>query len=385
MKLVGLGITPIEYSKSGWPSVTSETLSHLAGNIKKEKYGPAYKHFGGGEEGKNACIAIDALSKYGSIETMIGSFLQPLQSMVDKDSRVHGSFNLNTETGRLSSRNPNLQNQPALDKDKYFVRKAFTCDDDHILIVSDYSQLELRVLAHMTNCKSMLDAFLLGGDFHSRTAYGMYDNIKEAVAQGKVRLETGPDTDPNIPTIKDVFASERKKAKVLNFSIAYGKTARGLSKDFGVSVQEAQETLNKWYRDRPEVKEWQEKTIQYAHQTGYTRTLMGRYRRLPHINSKSAGVRSHMERAAINTPIQGGAADIVMMAMLKVHHDERIKEKGYKMVIQVHDEIMMDGPEEYKDEVLKMVKDDMEHPFKNDLLVALTADANYAKTWYEAK
>lgn len=316
---------------------------------------------------------------------MIGSFLVPLQTMIDKEGRVHGSFNLNTETGRLSSRNPNLQNQPALDKDRYKIRKAFTCSDGNALIVSDYGQLELRVLAHMTQCKSMIEAFKLGGDFHSRTAYGMYDYIKEAVAQGKVCLETGENTDPNVPLIKEVYGAERRKAKVLNFSIAYGKTAQGLAKDFGVSVEEAKDTLERWYADRPEVREWQERTIQYAHETGYTRTLMGRYRKLTHINSKSAGVRSHNERAAINTPIQGGAADIVMMAMLKVHHDKRIKDLGYKMVLQVHDEIMMDGPDVNKDLALKYVIEDMEHPFKEPLLLDLIVDAKYAKTWYEAK
>ena len=161
---------------------------------------------------------------------------------------------------RLSARRPNLQNQPALEKDRYKIRQAFTADvkNGKTLVVADYGQLELRLLAHMTGCVSMLDAFERGGDFHSRTALGMYEHIQEAVDRGECLLEWkggGEEGDaPPVPLIKDMFAAERRKAKVLNFSIAYGKTAHGLAKDWKVSLREADETLNRWYRDRPEVK-----------------------------------------------------------------------------------------------------------------------------------
>lgn len=157
-----------------------------------------------------------------SIETMLNTFILPLQSVADAEQRVHCSLNLNTETGRLSSRNPNLQNQPALEKDVYFIRKAFMAKPGNILLVSDYGQLELRVLAHMTKCKAMIEAFRLGGDFHSRTALSMYDYIKEDIAKGTCLLEWDSSKgEPPAPLLKHKYASERRQAKILNFSLAY--------------------------------------------------------------------------------------------------------------------------------------------------------------------
>lgn len=177
------------------------------------------------------------------------------QALVDQNSRIHCSLNLNTETGRLSSRRPNLQNQPALEKDQYKIRDAFIASPGNTLIVADYGQLELRVLAHMTNCTSMIQAFESGGCFHSRTAVGMYEYIKQAVDSGDVLLEWdySKADRPPVPLVKDKYGSERRKAKTLNFSIAYGKTVHGLAKDWGITVEEAEKTLQAWYRDRPEV------------------------------------------------------------------------------------------------------------------------------------
>ena len=156
-----------------------------------------------------------------SIETMLNTFIIPLQQLADAESRVHCSLNLNTETGRLSSRNPNLQNQPALEKDVYYIRKAFMAKKGHILLVSDYGQLELRVLAHMTKCKAMIEAFRLGGDFHSRTALSMYDYIKDDVNNGTCLLEWDNSKGvPPAPLLKHKYASERRRAKILNFSLA---------------------------------------------------------------------------------------------------------------------------------------------------------------------
>ena len=157
-----------------------------------------------------------------SIETMLNTFIIPLQTVTDSNHRVHCSLNLNTETGRLSARQPNLQNQPALEKDIYFVRKAFIAEPGNTLLVSDYGQLELRVLAHMTKCKAMIEAFQLGGDFHSRTAMSMYDYIKEDVERGTCLLEWDfKKGDPPAPLLKHKYGSERRKAKIMNFSLAY--------------------------------------------------------------------------------------------------------------------------------------------------------------------
>ena len=392
--LVGLGIEPVQLTKGkGEAAVSVPVLQKLAGKLDTQppNYGLAYSHFASFSpesteaDGVDACKAFGELCRISALSTTLNTFIIPLQQQLDPDSRIHASLNLNTETGRLSSRRPNLQNQPALEKDVYRVRDAFAAPTGKRLIVADYGQLELRVLAHMTKCRSMLDAFSAGGDFHSRTAMGMYQYIREAVDRGEVVLEGDGSSGSPVSRLKDRYASERRKAKVLNFSIAYGKTARGLAADFGTSVDEAEATLNAWYADRPEVKAWQQRTIEEAHRSGYTRTLMGRYRLLKGINSRERALRGHMERAAINTPIQGGAADIVMMAMLKLHTHERFQQLGWQCILQIHDEVICEGPEESVEEAMDIVRTCMQQPFNRPLLVDLAVDAKAEQTWYRAK
>ncbi len=386
----GLGLTPVKFTKAGWPAVSADVLRELAGpdptDSTNPRFGTAYDALGGGQAGQEACCAIDSLCAMGSIDTMITNFIRPLQALSDENGRVHCSLNLNTETGRLSSRRPNLQNQPALEKDRYKIRDAFRASEGNLLIVADYGQLELRLLAHITNCTSMVDAFRVGGDFHSRTAMGMYPYVADAVKRGDVRLEEGASGENTSERLlKDVYSAERRKAKVLNFSIAYGKTAHGLSQDWGVSVKEAKEEIDAWYRDRPEVKKWQQQTIKRAHDLGYTRTLMGRYRMLPDARSRNRRARGHAERAAINTPIQGSAADVMMMAMLKLHKNERLRELGWEVILQIHDEVILEGPAESHEEAMAIVIDKMEHPFSTPLRVKLEVDAKCEKTWLRAK
>mmetsp|Transcript_10922 Transcript_10922/g.16369 ORF Transcript_10922/g.16369 Transcript_10922/m.16369 type:complete len:464 (+) Transcript_10922:550-1941(+) len=399
IQIHGLNLKPIDYTTSGWPAASGSVLRKLAGSPIVEKKnnkevvvgydGAAFEAFGGGTRGKKACEAINNLVEVGAISQLLDTFIIPLQHRCDEASRVHTSMNINTETGRLSCRSPNLQNQPALEKDRYHIRGAFCAKPKHKLIVADYGQLELRLLAHMTQCHSMIEAFRKGGDFHSRTALGMYPEVSNAVESGDVLLEwdyaAANGAEPDKPLLKDVYATERKRAKTLNFSIAYGKTAMGLAKDWAVSVKEAKRTLDLWFEDRPEVRAWQQRTIAEAKRTGYTRTLMGRYRLLPDINSRNRGFRSHSERAAINTPLQGGAADVVMMAMLKVHHDERLQTLGWKQLLQIHDELILEGPQESCEEALQRLKDIMAHPFEQPLLIDLVVDASIGDTWLEAK
>lgn len=386
--LSGQGMRGAGRTTTGAVSASGPVLAKLAGSPSSDppKWGTAYESYRGGEEGKNACRAIDALLKAGSIKTLLTTFIKPLQLRADENHRIHCSLNLNTETGRLSARNPNLQNQPALEKDIYKIRAAFAAPPGKTLLVADYGQLELRLLAHMTKCKSMISAFLEGGDFHSRTAIGMYPYIRKAIAEKEVLLEwDNSKGESPVPLVKDVYATERRKAKTLNFSIAYGKTAKGLAADWGVTFAEAQNTVNLWYADRPEVAEWQEKMRVYARKHGRVRTLMGRYRDLPEINSDARGLRHHAERAAINTPIQGGAADVVVQAMLNLHANDRFRELGWRLVLQVHDEVIAEGPAESVAEAQKILLECMEHPFKNPLLVPLSMDCNHANTWYDAK
>lgn len=390
--VTSLGMTPSKYTAGGAPSVTADVLRALAGDpfVDPPKYGTAYNFFGGGQEGHDACVALYSLTAIGSIDTMIANFLTSLQALCDHDSRVHGSINFNTETGRLSSRRPNLQNQPALEKDKYKIRKAFQASPGNKLIVADYGQLELRLLASMTNCVSMIEAFEAGGDFHSRTALGMFDYIQKKVDSGDVLLEWDySQGDPPKPMLKDEFASERRKAKTLNFSIAYGKTAHGLSQDWGVSIQEAESMLQAWYNSRPEVRKWQEDTKTIAKKKGYTRTLMGRYRDLPQAMGNNQKLVGHALRASINTPIQGGAADVAMMAMNKINSSEKLQRLGWILLLQVHDEVILEGPEETAEEAFKEVIQCMQEPWTIGLektSVPLLVDGSYQHdNWFEAK
>lgn len=386
--LTGLGIPSKIKSEKGKPSVNAVSIRELCGYPRHPKYptfGTAYEHFGKGEDGERTCLALDSLLQHGSITTLLETFIIPLQGHVDASSRIHCSLNINTETGRLSSRNPNLQNQPALEKDLYKIRNSFAAAPGKKLVVCDYSQLELRILAHLSSCKAMIDAFETGGDLHSRTAVAMFPYISEEVASGLLRVEEGDGRDERLPLVKDKYGSERRKAKMLNFSIAYGKTYKGLAQDWKVSDEEAKALLHRWYQDRPEVLQWQQTRIRAAREEGYAITLMGRRRRLPDMASPNISLRRHAERCAINTPIQGSAADIVMKAMLVIADHPRIQELGWKMVLQIHDEIILEGPENSAEEALQLIRQCMEHPFSKPLLVTLEVSGGIAQTWYQAK
>ncbi|KAH9621059.1 hypothetical protein KSS87_011840 [Heliosperma pusillum] len=435
------------YTASGWPSISGDALKALAGKVSAEyefsseasdlealdspqnskskgvdisAYGTAYAAFDGGHDGMEACHAIAALCEMCSIDSLISNFILPLQLLQfgkqclssccvlqgshvsGKNGRIHCSLNINTETGRLSARRPNLQNQPALEKDRYKIRQAFIAAPGKSLIVADYGQLELRILAHLADCKSMKEAFVAGGDFHSRTAMNMYPYIKEAVEQNEVILEWHPqpgEEKPPVPLLKDAYGSERRKAKMLNFSIAYGKTPMGLAKDWKVSVQEARETVDLWYRERQEVLRWQKARKKEALNQGCVHTLLGRARRFPSVDQGSSLQKGHIERAAINTPVQvafssvlvprwlGSAADVAMCAMLEIERNARLKELGWKLLLQVHDEVILEGPSESSAEAKDLVVECMAKPFhgKNTLSVELVVDAKCAQNWYAAK
>ncbi|KAJ4975247.1 hypothetical protein NE237_000353 [Protea cynaroides] len=432
---VGVELQTELFTASGWPSVSGDALKVLAGKVSAEydwiddvyesqpegndefppeqlvneveenratcvseenvdisNYGTAYAAFGKGKEGKEACHAVAALCELCSIDSLISNFIIPLQGchISGKDGRVHCSLNINTETGRLSARRPNLQNQPALEKDRYKIRQTFIAAPGNSLIVADYGQLELRILAHLANCKSMLDAFKAGGDFHSRTAMNMYPHIREAVEQNRVLLEWHPQPGEEkspVPLLKDAYASERRKAKMLNFSIAYGKTPVGLARDWKVSVKEAKATVDLWYRERKEVLKWQEERKKEAHTTQRVHTLLGRARRFPAMVHASNSQRGHIERAAINTPVQGSAADVAMCAMLEISRNAQLKKLGWKLLLQVHDEVILEGPMESAEVAKAIVVECMSKPFdgKNILQVELAVDAKCAQNWYAAK
>ncbi|XP_057547674.1 DNA polymerase I B, chloroplastic/mitochondrial-like isoform X2 [Amaranthus tricolor] len=416
---IGDSIQTDFFAPSGWPSVSGDALKAIAGKVSAEydfagdafedplvdeshnpgkkdvdlsAYGTAYDAFGRGKEGMEACHAIAALIEICSIDSLISNFILPLQGshVSGRNKRIHCSLNINTETGRLSARRPNLQNQPALEKDRYKIRQAFVAAPGNSLIVADYGQLELRILAHLADCKSMKEAFEAGGDFHSRTAMNMYPYIREAVQREEVFLEWHPQPGqekPPVPLLKDAFGSERRKAKMLNFSIAYGKTPIGLAKDWKVSVAEAKETVDLWYKERQEVLRWQEARKKEAAKHGCVHTLLGRARRFPSMAEASKPQKSHIERAAINTPVQGSAADVAMCAMLELDRNNQLKELGWKLLLQVHDEVILEGPSESAETAKAIVVECMSKPFngKNILTVELSVDAKCAQNWYAAK
>lgn len=349
--------------------------------------------------GQAGCIGL--MHRVRAVQTAkaLSTFLKPLQKNVCENSRVHTSMNLHTRTGRLSSRNPNLQQMPALLNDRFEVRQAIQAAPGMKFIIADYGQLDLRVLAHASGCKKMCAALSSGVDIHSNTAVGMYPEIQEAIANGTVALEE----TPGVACVKDKFPSQRRNAKAVNFGIAYGLTAIGLSEQLKVSRDEAQDMIDKWYIAYPGVISWQRETIKAGINVvgiPYVETPRGRRRQLPMLrgNGNVRGQRSShagkidfellsAQRQASNSPVQGGSADIVVEAMLKASKDKEINELGYKMVLQVHDELIFEGPEEHSQQALAAVRRVMEHPFLDDLefAVPLPVDAKAAQTWHDAK
>ncbi len=274
--------------------------------------------------------------------------------------RVHTSFNQTiTATGRLSSTDPNLQNIPVRTEEGREIRKAFIPrDNDHILLVADYSQIELRVLAHYSEDKGLVDAFKRGEDIHARTAAEVY----------------GVD-------LNDVTADMRRAAKTANFAVIYGVTAFGLAQQSELDVDEAKQFIDAYFERYPGIRQYIESTKQLARDNGYVTTLFNRRRYIPEINDKNFSVRQFAERTAINTPIQGTAADMIKVAMIKIH--EKMAKMRSKMVLQVHDELVFDVHKEELEEVKKIAKDGMEKAVK--LKVPVVVDLGVGESWLDAK
>lgn len=359
--------------------------------------------------GQEGCIGLHHKVKLAQLSKQVTGFLRPLSlpETVDSDSRLHTLLNIQTQTGRLTSSNPNLQQLPAVEKDPYQIRRAVRCSPGKSFIIADYGQLDLRTLAHATGCEKLRDALSGGGDIHSATALNMYENIQKAVSSGEVSL----DGSGGKPSVKDMFPSERRHAKTVNFGIAYGLTEKGLANQLDCTTEEAADMITKWFDAYPGVQAWKKQLVRKAIDDGlessllpYVSTFRGRRRHIRDLyecsrkdNPKRRKYVSKMndrdfrylaaERQAINSPVQGGSADIVVEAMLKADRDEELRKLGYVMILQVHDELIFEGPEEHEQQALKAVKRVMEHPFLDDLKfkVELPVDAKVAKTWHEMK
>jgi len=379
--LQGLGLQPpngFRTKLTRKPQVTMEALKALA-TEQAAKLGPE------GEE------ALAALVRRQEVEAVLSGFLRPLHSHV-ADGRVHAYMNLNTETGRLSCRQPNLMGEP-LGK-LVPLREAFAAAPGRSLVVADYGQLELRVLAHLADCKPMIELLSSGGDIHSQTAYQMFPEVREAVDAGEASLAESS----GAATVKDAFPEQRRRAKVMNFSVLYGKTSYTLALEWGVSQGEAEELIRAWYASFPEVRKWKAQAERAA-AAGASRTLLGRsrpvWRKLEQAESgQGAGkgqlrrrfqVKAHALRAASNSPVQGSAADIAIAAMLRMKESPRLRKLGYRQVLQVHDEVLLEGPEANAEEAVEEVVALMKNPLPFRLRVPLEVDARHAKTWQEGK
>jgi DNA polymerase-1 len=311
--------------------------------------------------------------------------VDPLIEKIVNGNRIHPSLSLDTSTGRLTCKKPNLHNPPNA-SDTLGLRAAFTAAPGNSLIVADYSQLELRILAHVTDCKSMISSLNAGGDYHSWTTYDMFPEVRNAVDSGECHVVSAKSN--GVVLVKSKFPSHRSKAKAINFSIAYGKCARSIAEEMDIELSEAEGLLERWYASKPEVAQWKQDTIFNARVSKKVRSILGRTRDIPHINKPAWKGRS--ERAAVNHCIQGSAADIAICAMLRIGNSPCLERMGFRLLMQIHDEFIIEGPSEFAEEAKAVLCDLMRNPFAEinpayRFKVELEVDAGIGKNWLEAK
>ena len=308
---------------------------------------------------KNPIVAL--ILDYRGLKKLLSTYIDALPKLINpRTGHIHTSFNQAlTATGRLSSSDPNLQNIPVRSEDGKEIRKCFIPEPGCLFFSADYSQIELRIMAHLSGDENMQESFREGIDIHAATA---------------AKIAHKP--------VEEVTPLERKKAKQANFGIIYGITTFGLSQRMGIDNKEAKQLIEGYFSTYPKVKAYMDQAIAEAKKTGYAVTLFGRKRYLPDINSRNNTVRGFAERNAINAPIQGSEADIIKIAM--IHIAERFKQEGIrsKMILQVHDELNFSVLPEEKEKVERIVLEEMQNAYP--LSVPLLADAGWGANWLEA-
>lgn len=304
---------------------------------------------------------VGKILEHRGLKKLLGTYIDALPKLVNASTgHIHTTFNQTvTTTGRLSSSNPNLQNIPVRDAMGKEVRKAFIPDEGQLFFSADYSQIELRIMAHLSKDENLVQAFLCGEDIHAATAAKIFHK-----------------------DISEVTSDERRRAKTANFGIIYGISAFGLAERLGCSRSEAKQLIDGYFQTYPGVKEYMERSIAMAREKGYTETIFHRRCPLPDINSHNAVVRGYAERNAINSPIQGSAADIMKIAMIRV--DRRMRREGLRsrMILQVHDELNFSVLPEERDQLQRLVIEEMQNAAS--LTVPLIADAGWGTNWLEA-
>ena len=304
---------------------------------------------------------IDKIEEYRLVFKLYRNYAIGLLNEIASDGRIHTIFNQTlTRTGRLSSSNPNLQNIPIRIEEGRLIRKAFVSEENSVLLSSDYSQIELRIFAHMSNATNLIEAFVSGEDIHKKTASDIF----------------GVDIDKVTPSM-------RYQAKAVNFGILYGISSFGLSEDLQIDVKSAKKFIDDYLDTYPGIKEYMNNVIKEAHERGYVKTIMNRKRVIEELNNRNYMIRSMGERMALNTPIQGSSADILKKVMIEIYNEfDRLGLKS-KMLIQVHDELVFNVLNSEKETVKEIVTNIMENTYK--LSVPLKVEINEGNNWYEAK
>ena len=315
------------------------------------------------EQLRNEHPIIEDILVYRQLSKLQSTYIEGLQKMITPEGKIHTRFNQTlAQTGRLSSVEPNLQNIPIRLEEGRKIRKAFRpSKKDHVIFAADYSQIELRVLAHITGDEHMKEAFTSNEDIHTKTAMRVF----------------------NIDSKDEITGNMRRQAKAVNFGIVYGISDYGLSQSLGITRKEAKKFIDDYLDSFPKVKEYMDTIVQDAKQKGYVETLLHRRRYTPDITNRNFNLRSFAERTAMNTPIQGSAADVIKLAMVQFAH--KIKDTNFnaKLLLQVHDELIFEVPNDEIDEFRPFVEEIMDNAL--ELSVPLSVESSYGDTWYDAK
>ena len=333
-----LGLPPVKKTKTGY-STNADVLEKL----------------------KNKHAIIPAIMDYRMLTKLKSTYAEGLLKVIDEDGRIRTTFqNLVTATGRLSSTEPNLQNIPVRTDLGAEIRKMFIPKAGHVLVDADYSQIELRVLAHIANDTTMQEAFRSGMDIHTVTASQVFGVAPEAVTP-----------------------LQRRNAKAVNFGIVYGISEFSLAEDIGVSRYDAKDYIDSYLANYHGVRNYMKEVVAKARESGFTQTLYGRKRYIPELSSSNFNIRQGAERIALNTPIQGTAADLIKLAMIRVHDALQNQYPQAALILQVHDELIVECPEELAADVAALISKEMEQVAS--LRVPLTAEAKWGSSWYDAK
>jgi DNA polymerase-1 len=302
---------------------------------------------------------IDQILRYRTVFKLYSTYIEGLRRVADADGVVRTSFKQAlTSTGRLSSAEPNLQNIPVRTEEGRELRRLFRARDGHVLIAADYSQIELRLLAHFSGDPRLIEAYRNGADIHRETAAKVFN-----VEPGLVTPEM------------------RRAAKAVNFGVIYGISGFGLAQGLSIGRRRAQDYIDAYFKMYPKVKEYMTANVAFAKKHGYVATFTGRTRRIPELNSPKAGTRGFGERAAMNMPLQGSAADLIKIAMINV--DEAYKRAGLsaRLILQIHDELIVEAPEAEKTAAAEILKREMENAWT--FKVPLIADVGTGRTWFD--